>query len=456
VRLSLKAVKSSAPTNLNSQVGCHAHGSTWACAADHAHTKLWAWHPITSAVLAVLMMLPLAARADDWFQFRGPEGEGHSTAVGLPIRWSKTQNVRWRQPLPDRGWSSPVCVGNQIFLTSAVPKGSTHSLHALSIDAVTGKILWDETLFDGLVADRARIHSKNSHASPTPIAEGGRLFVHFGTHGTACLSYDGKVLWKMRDLVYQPNHGSGGSPVLIDGLLVVSCDGADRQFVAAIDADSGRVRWRKVRPPSDEPKKFAFGTPLVIEVNGHKQVVCPGANWVVAYDPPTGDEIWRVRYDGYSVVPRPVYGNGLIYLSTSFDSSQELAIRPDGHGDVTDSHVAWRQSHSMPSTPSPILVGEDLYLISDAGVASCLDAKTGKPRWVHRIGGGFSASLTLSENRIYAVSEGGETTIFRATGDKYVEIARNKLDERTLASPAVIDRGLIFRTDAALYRIENN
>jgi outer membrane protein assembly factor BamB len=395
------------------------------------------------------------SRGDDWFQFRGPDGEGHSTAVGLPTHWSTTQNVRWKQPIPGKGWSSPVCVGNEIFLTTAVPEGKSHSLHTLGLDAVTGKILWDVPIFDHLVTERAKIHAKNSHSSPTPIAEGGRLYVHFGTHGTACLTLDGKVLWKTQELVYQPNHGSGGSPVLVDGLIVVSCDGSDLQFVAALDADSGKLRWKKDRPACDVPKKFAFGTPLVIEFQGRKQIVSPGANWVVAYEPETGNEIWRVRYEGYSVVPRPVFGNGLVYLSTSFDSSQLLAIRPDGHGDVTNSHVAWKQSRSMPYTPSPLLIGEDLYIISDAGIASCLDAKTGKPRWTHRIGGSFSASPIVAEDHIYVLSETGDTTIFSATPKRYVEVARNKLDERALASPAVIDRGLLIRTAGALYRIEN-
>jgi outer membrane protein assembly factor BamB len=311
------------------------------------------------------------------------------------------------------------------------------------------------TVFDRLVAERARIHSKNSHASPTPVAMDGRLYVHFGTQGTACLSYDGKVLWKTRELVYQPNHGSGGSPVLVDGLVVVSCDGADIQFVAALDANTGKLRWKKDRPACDELKKFAFGTPLVIDVSGRKQIVSPGANWVVAYDPPTGDEVWRVRYEGYSVVPRPVFGNGLVYLATSFDSSHLLAIRPEGRGDVTDTHVVWKQSRSMPSTPSPILIGENLYLISDAGIASCLDATTGKPHWTHRIGGRFSASPLVAEDRVYVLSESGETTIFRATPDRYVEVARNTLDEQSLASPAVIAQGLLIRTTGALYRIEN-
>jgi outer membrane protein assembly factor BamB len=404
--------------------------------------------------LFVLSLAP-ASRGDDWFQFRGPDGEGHSTAVGLPTQWSTTQNVRWKQAIPGKGWSSPICVGQQIFLTTAVPAGSSHSLHALCVDAVTGKILWDVPVFDQLAADRAKIHAKNSHSSPTPVVEGGRLYVHFGTHGTACLSLDGKVIWKTRELVYQPNHGSGGSPVLVDGLIVVSCDGSDIQFVAAFDADSGKLRWKKDRPPCDALKKFAFGTPLVIEVKGRKQIVSPGANWVVAYEPRTGDEIWRVRHAGYSVVPRPVFGHGLVFLSTSFDSSQLLAIRPDGHGDVTKSHVAWKQTRSMPSTPSPLLIGENLFLISDAGIASCLDAKTGKPHWTHRVGGKFSASPFVAEDHVYILSESGDTTIFQATPEKYIEIARNKLDEPALASSAVVDRGLLIRTAGALYRIEN-
>ncbi len=410
---------------------------------------------LSTVTFVLVLIAPVATRGDDWFQFRGPDGEGHSTAVGLPTHWSTIQNVRWKQAIPGKGWSSPICVGHQIFLTTAVPAGSSHSLHAVSLDAVTGKILWDVPVFDRLVPERARIHAKNSHSSPTPSAEGGRLYVHFGTHGTACLSLDGKVIWKTRELVYQPNHGSGGSPVLVDGLLVVSCDGSDVQFVAALDANTGHLRWKKDRPPCDEPKKFAFGTPLVIEVQGRKQIVSPGANWVVAYEPETGNEIWRVRHEGYSVVPRPVFGHGLVYVATSFDSSQLLAIRPDGHGDVTDSHVAWRYTRSMPSTPSALLIGDDLFLISDAGIATCLNAKTGKVHWTHRVGGKFSASPFVAEGHIYILSESGETTIFQASPVRYIEVARNQLDEPALASPAVIDRGLLIRTAGELYRIEN-
>jgi outer membrane protein assembly factor BamB len=214
--------------------------------------------------------------------------------------------------------------------------------------------------------------------------------------------------------------------------------------------------WKKDRPPCEEPKRFAFGTPLVIEVKGQMQVVSPGAHRVVAYDPKTGDELWQVRYDGYSVVPRPVFGHGLVYLSTSFDSAQLLAIRPDGHGNVTDSHVAWKQARSIPNTPSLLLVGENLFLINDAGIASCLDAKTGRPRWIHRIGSKFSASPLHAEGRICVVSEGGETTVFRATPEHYEEIARNKLDEQALASPAVVATGSCYgpRRSCTEWRIE--
>lgn len=411
---------------------------------------------VVATTLLAFAILPIHICAEDWFQFRGPEGQGHSTAVGLPTHWTATENVRWKTPIPGKGWSSPIDFGRQVFLTTAVPAGHTHSLHALCLEASTGKIAWDVTVFDSLVPDVARqIHSKNSHASPTPITDGEHVFVHFGAHGTACLTTEGTILWKTRAIKYQPQHGSGGSPVLVDGLLVFNCDGSDVQFVVALDAATGKVRWKKERPACEESKRFAFGTPLVIEVNGQKQIVSPGAHAVVAYDPKTGAEIWTVRYQGYSIVPRPVFGGGLVYLSTSFDRSVLLAIRPDGKGDVTDSHVAWRQARSIPFTPSPLLIAGDLFLINDAGIASCLDAKTGRPRWMHRIGGKFSASPLLADGKIYVESEAGETIVFRADPERYIEVARNDLNEQSLATPGVIDHALLIRTASALYRIEN-
>src|ERR1700722_4565770 len=317
---------------------------------------------VAATLLFLSLILTGAVPAEDWSQFRGPKGQGQSSAVGLPTHWTETENVRWKTPIAGKGWSSPITLGNRIFLTTAVPTKGSHSLHALCLDATTGKIVWDVEVFDRLVPNIAKqIHAKNSHASPPPLTDGEHVFVHFGAHGTACLTTDGKVVWKTREIKFQPQHGNGNSPVLVDGLLIFNCDGADVQFVVALDAATGKIRWKKERPPCEEAKRFAFATPLVIEVNGRKQIVSPGAHMVIAYEPKTGSGIWTVRYDGYSIAPRPVYAKGLVYVETSFDRSVMLATHPDGEGDVTGPKVAWTQTRSIPSTPSPLLLGKELF-----------------------------------------------------------------------------------------------
>jgi outer membrane protein assembly factor BamB len=399
-------------------------------------------------------------QAENWPEFRGPTGQGHSTAKGLPLRWSTTENVRWKVDIQGKGWSSPIVVRGRIYLTTAVSRktgnGNNQSLRALCLDAASGITRWDVEVFvqDGEAAER--IHRENSHASPTPVSDGKHLFVHFGTHGTACLTLDGEIVWKTRELKYNQRHGNGGSPVLVDDVLVVSCDGADVQFVVALDRKNGRIRWKKDRPQTEQTRtKFAFSTPLVIRVNGKKQIISTGAYLVVAYDPSDGREIWLVRHNGYSVVPRPVFGHGLVYISTSFTRASLLAIRPDGHGDVTDTHVAWRISNAAPHTPSMLLVGRELYFITDGGgVASCVDAVTGKVHWSKRIGGNYWASPLFADGKIYFQSKQGDTTVIKP-GTEFVELARNGLNAVTFASYAVADSALLIRTDRHLYRIQN-
>ena len=270
--------------------------------------------------------------------------------------------------------------------------------------------------------------------------------------GTACLDLDGNVIWKNNDLHYAPVHGNGGTPVLVDGALIFSCDGADKHFVVALDCHDGHVLWKKDR--TEHPQKgFSFGTPLVITVGGRTQVVSQGSDVVAAYDPKTGDEIWRVRFDGYSVVPRPVFGNGLVYLSTGFDSPKLLAIRPDGTGDVTDTHVAWTWAKNAPNSPSPLLLGGDLYTVSDGGILTCLDAKKGVEKWHERVGGQYSASPIAAGGNIYLLSEEGVGVVVKADGEKYQLVAKNPLNEKTLASYGVIDGDLLIRTETSLYRI---
>lgn len=391
----------------------------------------------------------------DWPQFRGPTGQGISTARDVPVHWSTTDNIAWKTTIPGQGWSSPVLYAGRIYLTTAVAESEAadadRSLRAMCLDAATGHILWDEEIFFQSGETAASIHNKNSHASSTPLVADGRLYVHFGHQGTACLTLDGEVLWRNAELKYDPVHGNGGSPVLVDDALVFSCDGAERPFVAAIQRRDGAVRWLVERDVEVE-KSFSFSTPLVLEVNGRTQAISAGSNIVAGYDPQSGREIWRVRYDGYSVVPRPIHAHGLVYVCTGYNTPELLAIRPDGQGDVTETHVEWRTARGAPNTPSLLAVGDELYMVSDRGVASCLDARNGQVHWQERIGGNFSASPVYAEGRIYLQDEEGTTTVIEA-GQRFTRLARNALEEQSLATPAVTDGAIFIRTSSRLYGI---
>lgn len=407
--------------------------------------------------LLSLVSGPAVLFAENWTEFRGPTGQGHSSVTGLPVKWSGTENVIWKQAIPGKGWSSPIVLDGKLYLTTAVPldkeRGTAgpQSLRVLCLAADTGQADWNTEVFQQ-AASGIKIHPKNSHASPTPITDGKRLFVHFGTHGTACLDLQGKVVWTNQELKYAPVHGNGGSPVLVDGLLAFSCDGGDVQFVVALDVETGAIRWKTPREENGV-KRFAFCTPLVIEVGGKKQIVSLGANSVSGFAPQDGAEIWKVRYEGYSVVPRPVFGHGLLFLSTSYDNPTFLAIRPDGVGDVTETHIEWQLKKGAPHNPSPLLVGDELYLISDNGIATCVDARTGRQHWQQRVGGNYSASPLFADGKIYFQSEDGEGIVIQA-GTEFQEIARNPLGERTLASYAVGNGVLFIRSENHLYRVE--
>jgi outer membrane protein assembly factor BamB len=388
----------------------------------------------------------------DWPQFRGPTAQGIYSGAPLPTEWGAEKNIRWKVSIPGKGWSSPALVGGHVYLTTAVPKGENFSLRALCLNAKTGQVEWDVEVFHQDGRTSPPIHSKNSHASPSPLVEGGRLYVHFGHQGTACLDTSGKVVWKNREIRYAPVHGNGGSPVLVDGLLIFSCDGASHPFVVALDAETGKERWRTPRS-WDSVKKFAFCTPIVIEVKGEKQVFLPGAGGAAAYRPRDGSEIWRIRYDGYSVVPRPVFGHGMVYFSTGYDTPSFLAVRVDGQGDVTETHLAWQLRKGAPLNPSPLLVGNELYLVSDQGLASCLDARTGKVYWQERVFGAYTASPLFANSLIYLLNETGVTTVVRAE-KQFAIVSRNKINERTLASFAAVEGQLLLRGEESLYSIE--
>ena len=405
------------------------------------------------SVLSICFVVP--AHAENWPQFRGPDGQGHSSAENLPTEWSGTKNVAWKQDIPGEGWSSPVVWNGRIFLTSAVPSeavANEYSLRVICLSGNEGTPLWNVEVFKQTPRDTQRIHNKNSHASPTPVTDGKHLWVHFGAQGTACLTLSGEIVWKTRELGYPMNHGNGGSPVLVEGLLFFSCDGSRDPFVVALDQATGKIRWKKSRPEVKNPKKFSFSTPLVIEVEGQKQIISTGTDQVVAYRPADGEILWSVGFDGYSVIPRPVYGEGLLFISTSYDNAVAMAISPKGEGDITETNVAWVNRQAAPKTPSMLVVGSEVYMVSDAGIATCADAKTGEVYWKQRLGGNYSASPLYGAGKIYFQSEEGEGTVIEA-GKEYKELARNEMNARTLASYGVIDSDLLIRTETALYRI---
>jgi outer membrane protein assembly factor BamB len=393
-----------------------------------------------------LLFLSLLFFSQDWPEFRGPTGQGHSDERGLPLVWSETKNVRWKVAIPGRGWSSPAIQGDRIWLTTATEEGK--SLRAISVDRNTGAILQNVEVFR--LKSLGNLNGKNSQASPTPVLEGDRVYLHFGAYGTACVTQSGEIVWKTRLDYDNGQHGPGGSPVIYDNLLILSCDGQDVQYVIALDKLTGKIKWKKLREGYQ-----AYTTPLVVRLPAGDQVISPGAFRAVSYEPRTGKELWQVRYgDGFSNVPRPVYGNGLVFICTGFQQPSLLAVRLDGHGDVTKSHIAWTLKRGVSLTPSPLLVGDELYMVSDNGIASCIDAKTGAPFWQVRLGGNHSASPIYADGRIYFLSEEGESVVI-APGKEFKALAKNQLDGPTLASMAVSNGSIFVRSQTHLYRLSN-
>jgi len=301
------------------------------------------------------------------------------------------------------------------------------------------------------------MHPKNSQASPTPLIDGEQIYFHFGPYGTAALKPDGATIWKTEKLVYVPQHGTGGSPALVDDLLVICCDGSDQQFVVGLDKATGETRWKTPRNTMPE-RGFSFSTPLAVTINGQQQVICPGSKAVISYEPATGQEIWRCQYGGgYSVVPRPIHAQGLIFVSSSYDSPSLLAIDPTGTGDVTETHLKWQTDKQAPHNPSMVAVDDMLFYVSDNGIASCVDAKTGEKHWQERIAGNYSASLTTGDGRVYFQDEHGKATVVAAS-KTFEVLATNTFaeGERTFASYGVLDRSLLIRSEKHLYRFGNS
>jgi outer membrane protein assembly factor BamB len=431
-------------------------------------------------VASLAIGLGVCASADDeWPQFRGPGGQGHSAAKGLPIRWSETENIVWKAALPGEGHSSPVISGNQIWVTTAITRELTPeeekerlsklknpqglklagelTLQAIQIDRESGKLVRTVDLFK--VPNPEPKHALNSYASPTPVIAGTKLFCHFGSYGTACVDRNsGEVLWRNDSVRVDHQNGPGSSPVFAEGRLVIHFDGTDRQFIAALNPDNGEILWETKRSGEMDERpdlKKAYGTPLVISTENGAQVISPAANWVYGYDLQSGKELWKAAYGqlGFSTVPRPVVLDNKVFIATSYMQSRLLAVKLGGTGDVTATHTAWVSDRQIPNKPSLIALNGRIYFVSDKGIARCVNAETGEDVWFERLGGDYSASPLEADGNLYFCNQDGLCTVLQA-GDAYQELAKNTLDAGCMASPAVAGKSLFLRTSTHLYRIE--
>jgi len=413
-------------------------------------------------------LLALPAGALDWPQFRGPFGDGRAPGARPPIHWSATNHIAWKTAVVGRGRSSPVTLGERIWLTTAVEKGvrrtrigpddmqtAEHvSLRAVCLDKASGQPKWETLLFE--VENPDPVHWLNSWATPTPAVEAGRVYCDFGTFGTACLEAEtGRVLWKGR-VPLDHQVGPGSSPVLYRDLLILVRDGRDAQFVTALDKQTGRMVWRTNRPPinvSSPNLKKSFVTPLLVSEGGRAALISPGAHWTVAYDPLDGRELWRLRHgDGFSIGTGPVFGEGLVFFGTGCFKAALVAVRPDGQGDVTATHVAWRTLRQVPVMSSPVLAGTEIYWISDDGMVTCAEARTGQVLWQERLGGSCLASPLWADGRIYFFRQDARTAVVKA-GRQFERLADNVLEGTLIATPAMDERSLYLRTDTHLYCI---
>ncbi|HIG80332.1 MAG TPA: serine/threonine protein kinase [Verrucomicrobiales bacterium] len=424
--------------------------------------------------ILILTALAFTAQAD-WKQWRGPTGQGHADA-NLPTEWSETKNVKWRTPIPGKGWSSPVIEGNQIWMTTSFETPATKEetverlkkntggvpvnvlssvrLHVVCVDKRTGKLLHN---LKAITKKQPQwVHKLNSYASPSPIIEGGRVYCHFGSYGTVCIdAKTAKVAWRNDKLWVNHENGPGSTPVLWKDLLIFHMDGSDKQYVVALDKKTGHEKWRTDRTGkmNKNPQlKKSYGTPLIAKANGRDTLFSPGADWLYGYDPATGRELWKLDYGmlGFSIVPRPVVGHGMLFMSTSFMRPQLLAVR---YENTAKPDIAWKYNRGVSKQPSPILIGDELYFVDDSGgLVTCLNAHTGDVHWRERLGGNYSASPLHANGKLYFHSREGITTVLQA-GKTFKVLSKNKLEGQHMASAAVDGNALILRTDKALYRI---
>ncbi len=405
--------------------------------------------------LSFLPVVSVEGGTLDWPEFRGPTGQGISEAIDVPVILDLERDVVWKTRIPGLGWSSPVIVDGKIALTSGseTSENGHYQLSVLVLDAESGELLWQRAVIEPTQEEADKMHFKNSLASPTALIKDDVVYAHFGHMGTVAVRLsDGETIWKQK-IDYRPLHGAGGSPILVDGLLVYNQDARDHPFVTALDAKTGKLVWQTPRN-RDVKRRFSFSTPLLVNNGGRREIVSPGSGIIGGYRPSDGQEMWRVTYEpGFSLTPRPIVVDDMLYFSTGFMRPSFYAIRLDGAtGDLTDSHVEWTTHSSMPKTPSPVYGMGMVFTIEDAGRLSCLDAKTGELLWMESLKANFSASPVLVGETLYCISEGGIFLSIGVSREGMKIHSRVEFEEKSLASPAILDGAIFLRTQHHLWK----
>ncbi len=408
-------------------------------------------------IIGIIAGVSMRAAAENWPGFRGPGRQGISAETNVPTRWSSTDNIAWKTAVEGQGWSSPIVWNDRVFVTTATEEGQSYRL--ICLDRTSGAIVWNNEI---LRQKPGYKQPDNSYATATPVTDGSAIFTLAADGTFAATSFDGKVLWRYREFEFYSQHGLGTSPILYGDLILAAFDYSsegpdkligwqkpwDQSFILALDKTSGKVRWKGKRGMS----RIAHTVPHIMKVGDSDQLVSSAGDVIQGFDLKTGELIWTAHSAGEGVVPSIVIGDGLVYACSGFGSSAIRAVRPDGNGDVTETHILWETEDDVPHIPSPMYVKPNLYTLTEAGVLRCLDGATGKEIWRQRLGGKFSASPVWADGKIYLLSEQGKTFVAES-GSEYKLVAENELGEKCCSSPAISQGNIFIRSEKTLFCI---
>lgn len=414
--------------------------------------------PVRLVAAVILCGLSSAAMAEDWPRFRGPTGQGVSSEKNLPLNWGPEENIAWKTEIPGEGWSSPIVYGDNIFVTATTDEG--RRCHVICLDRITGQVRWNAAVFEQEVRKK---RAENSHATPTPVTDGKYVYAVFSSGGIAAVDYAGRLVWTNHEVDFYSHHGLSASPILYEDLLIMPFDGSssgennrigwkipwEKAVVLAVDKHTGKVRWRGKRGLS----RIGHVTPNILVENGQALIVSGCGDRVQAFQPETGELVWSIYSQGEGVTPSIVIGDGLVFSCSGFEAPTIRVVRTGGQGDVTKTHIAWEQTRGVPSMASPLYVKPYLYAVTDAGIATCYEAATGKVVWQQRIGGKYSSSPVYADGKIYFLDENQGDTLVIAAGPEFQELARNTVGEKCQASMAISQGNIFIRSEKHLFCI---